>query len=53
MALLDSAHHISHVRAPSKRFTEREIHPSICLLTGFGVIFGAAALVHVVFNVLM
>ena len=53
MALLDSAHHISTVRAPSKRFTEREIHPAICLVTGFGVIFGAAALVHVVFNVLM
>lgn len=52
MALLDSAHHISTVRAPSKRFTEREIHPAVCLLTGFGVIFGAAALVHVVFNVL-
>ena len=53
MALLDSAHHIPAARAPSKRFTEREIHPAVCLLTGFGVIFGAAALVHVVFNVLM
>ena len=52
MALLDSAHHISAVRAPSKRFTEREFHPAICLATGFGVIFGAAAFVHVVFNVL-
>lgn len=53
MALLDSAHRVSSVRAPSKRFTEREIHPAICLLTGFGVIFGTAGLVHVVFNVLM
>ena len=53
MALLDSANRVSGVRAPSKRFTEREIHPAICLFTGFGVIFGAAGLVHVVFNVLM
>ena len=53
MALLDSAHHISTPRAPAKRFTEREFHPAVCLLTGFGVIFGAAALVHVVFNVLL
>ena len=53
MALLDSAHRVSSVRAPSKRFTEREFHPAVCLVTGFGVIIGAAALVHVVFNVLM
>ena len=53
MALLDSAHHISPARAPSKRFTEREFDPAVCLVTGFGVIFGAAALVHVVFNVLL
>lgn len=53
MALLDSAHRVSKVRAPSKHFTEREIHPAICLLSGFGVIIGAAAVVHVVFNVLM
>ena len=53
MALLDSAHHMSSARAPSKRFTEREFHPAVCLVTGFGVIIGAAALVHVVFNVLM
>ena len=53
MALLDSAHHVSRVRAPSKHFTEREYHPAICLLAGFGVIIGAAGLVHVVFNVLM
>ena len=53
MALLDSAHHIASHRAPAKRFTEREFHPAICLAAGFGVIFGAAALVHVVFNVLM
>lgn len=53
MALLDAGHRVSTVRAPSRRFTEREIHPAICLLTGFGVIIGAAALVHVVFNVLI
>ena len=53
MALLDSEHRVSTVRAPSKHFTEREIHPAICLAAGFGVIIGAAALVHVVFNVLM
>lgn len=53
MALLDSAHHVSSTQAPAKRFTEREFHPAICLATGFGVIIGAAALVHVVFNVLM
>ena len=53
MALLDTAHRVSTVRAPSKRFTEREIHPAICLLTGFGVIIGTAGLVHVVFNDLM
>ncbi len=53
MALLDSAHRVSTVRAPRKRFTEREVHPAICLFTGFGVILGAAAFVHVVFNVLM
>jgi len=53
MALLDSAHRVSTVRAPSKRFTEREFHPAICLLAGFGVIIGAAGVVHVVFNVLM
>ena len=53
MALLDSAHRVSGSRAPTKRFTEREIHPAICLFTGFGVIFGAAAVVHIVFNVLM
>ena len=53
MALLDSAHRVSTDRAPSRPFTEREIHPGICLAAGFGVIIGAAALVHVVFNVLM
>jgi len=53
MALLDSAHLASTVRAPSKRFTEREFHPAICLLAGFCVIIGAAGLVHVVFNVLI
>ena len=53
MALLDSAHHIRTTRAPSKRFTEREFHPSICLATGFGVIFGAAAVVHFAFKILM
>jgi hypothetical protein len=52
MALLDSAHHIASARTPSKRFTEREFHPAVCLMAGFGVIVGAAALVHVVFNVL-
>ena len=53
MALLDSAHRVSTARASSRRFTEREIHPAICLFTGFGVIFGAAGLVHIVFNVLL
>ncbi|WP_426050661.1 hypothetical protein [Brevundimonas sp. SL161] len=53
MAMLNSAHRVSTVRAPSKRFTEREFHPAICLLAGFGVIIGAAGFVHVVFNVLM
>ncbi len=53
MALLDSAHRVSKVRAQSKHFTEREIHPAICLLAGFGVIIGAAGFVHLVFNVLM
>lgn len=53
MALLDSAHHISIARAPSKRLTEREIHPAICLATGFGVIIGAAALVHLAFKLLV
>lgn len=53
MALLDSAHRVSTGRASPRRFTEREFHPAICLLAGFGVIIGAAALVHVVFNVLL
>jgi hypothetical protein len=53
MALLDSAHRVSNVRVPSKPLTEREIHPAICLAAGFGVIIGAAALVHVLFNVLL
>lgn len=53
MALLDSAHRVSAERAPPRHFTEREIHPAICLAAGFGVIIGAATLVHVVFNVLM
>ena len=53
MALLDSAHRVSTVRAPSRPFTEREIHPAICLAAGFGLIIGAAALVHVVFNILL
>lgn len=52
MALLDSAHHIRTTRAPSKRFTEREFHPAVCLLTGFSVIFGAAAVVHFAFKIL-
>ena len=53
MALLDTAHRVSTVRAPSKPFTEREIHPAICLVSGFGVIIGAATLVHVLFKVLV
>lgn len=53
MALLDSGHHVASARAHSKRFTEREFHPAVCLMAGFGVIIGAAALVHVLFNVLM
>lgn len=53
MALLDSASRHARARMPSKRFTEREFHPAVCLMTGFGVIVGAAALVHVVFNVLL
>lgn len=53
MALLDSAHHIPRTRAPSKRFTEREFHPALCLATGFSVIFGAAAMVHFAFKILM
>ena len=51
MALLDSAH-ISAVRTPPKRLTEREIHPAICLASGFGVIIGAATLVHLAFKLL-
>lgn len=53
MALLDTAHRVSAVRAPSKPFTERDIHPAICLGAGFGVIIGAATLVHVLFKVLV
>ncbi|MFC5342687.1 hypothetical protein ACETK8_06020 [Brevundimonas staleyi] len=52
MALLDTAHRVSSVRAPSKRFTERDFHPALCLATGFGVIIGAAAFVHIAFKVL-
>lgn len=55
MALLDSAHGVSTVRtrskSPSKPLTEREIHPSICLLAGFGLIIGSATLVHLLFKV--
>lgn len=52
MALLEPAHRITDARAPSKRFTEREFHPAVCLLTGFGAIFGTAALVHFAFKIL-
>lgn len=55
MALLDSAHGVSTVRtrskSSSKPLTEREIHPSICLLAGFGLIIGSATLVHLLFKV--
>jgi hypothetical protein len=52
MALLDSAHRVSTVRAPSRPLSEREIHPAISLVAGFGFIIGAALLVHVGFLVL-
>lgn len=51
MALLDAGHRSA--RAPSQRFTERKIHPSICLATGFGFIMASALAVHVIFNALM
>lgn len=53
MALLDSAHRVSMTRTPSRPLSERQIHPALSLAAGFGVIIGAAALVHVVFNGLM
>lgn len=57
MALLDSAHGISAVRtrskAPSKPLDERDIHPAICLLAGFGLIIGSATAVHLLFKVLV
>lgn len=61
MALLDSAHGISaregsartRSTSPSKPLTEREIHPAICLLAGFGLIIGSATLVHLLFKILV
>ncbi|MBU1348145.1 MAG: hypothetical protein KKA16_14485 [Alphaproteobacteria bacterium] len=52
MALLDSAHRVSTARAPSRPLSERKIHPSICLVSGFGFIIVSALAVHVVFNAL-
>ncbi len=57
MALLDSAHGISAVRTRSRSssvpLSEREIHPAISLLAGFGLIIGSATVVHLLFKVLV
>jgi len=39
--------------APASRSTEHKLHPGVGLAVGFGFIIGVAALVHVVFNVVM
>ncbi|MES2860781.1 MAG: hypothetical protein V4701_04880 [Pseudomonadota bacterium] len=53
MALLGSAHRISVAGASARSSPQRKLHPSICLLTGFGFIVGSALAVHVVFNALI
>jgi len=53
MALLDPAHRVASARAPARPSSDRGIHPSICLVTGFGVIVGAALLVHAAFAALL
>ncbi len=53
MALLDSAHRVSMARTPSKPLTERNIHPAISLLGGFGLIIGTATLVHLIFKLVV
>jgi hypothetical protein len=57
MALLDSAHGISAVRTrsktPSKPLTEMQFHPAIFLCAGFGLIFGSALVVHMLFKILV
>ena len=46
MALLDSAHRVSSVRH-DRTGSKGGIHPSICLISGFGFIVASALLVHV------
>ncbi len=52
MALLDSASRFSTVRDDRQATTKGGIHPSICVLTGFGFIVASALAVHVIFNTL-
>ena len=50
MALLDSAHRVSTVRQTHRTAPKGGIHPSVCVVSGFGVIIASALAVHVVFN---
>ncbi|ADL00506.1 hypothetical protein [Brevundimonas subvibrioides] len=52
MALLDSAHRVSAARQ-ERTATKSGIHPSICLVSGFGFIVAMALLVHVTMAALL
>ncbi len=49
MASLQSAHRVSRERTRAKG----GIHPSICLVSGFGFIVASALAVHVIFNAIL
>lgn len=52
MALLHLADRVSIVRASARAGSKGEIHPAICLLTGFGVIAAAGVAVHLLFRMI-
>lgn len=53
MALLHPEDRFSTVRTRHRTAPKGGIHPSICLISGFGFIIASALAVHVIFNALI
>lgn len=52
MALLHPADRVSSDRRDSREASNDGPHPSICVLTGFGVIAASGVLVHLLFRLI-